>query len=1638
MSIRTIQQPLPGERVVGLSPETAVEAASDWLRRPNLFPGRALGAAALQQRQQWQAGHIAQRGQDWVAGVVEGLQVEVSLTDALGFGGVRLSISRGRGLAVSGEDVVLNTHMDCVLADVSVAAPPGFFMDGSGVGDAEDEGNLRARTIDEKFTLGTLDAASLATLPAIGVLVLQPALVDTSSFDPSSPCERSACDEGTVNDAAAFEDWRIADAVRLVWYVWPQEWRRIPASTDAQLRNALAAKIFDAESALSVDDCLPWEEYGVPIALVGLNAGQQPAWVDRASVVRKGGLARDARLQLAAGSVAAIAANSRLPSLWQARIEQFAEQVAAAGDVPPETLAEAFGVSLPPVGLLPKNAFDPSSHASDFFPPGFDIDAAPIPVDQLDLAVRASAGLAPLDLAAQESVRVLVPVPLQSWEPRLLVTESVDPEFQKTLDRYLLTRARTLGLRQGMRNRSAMLRHALNGETQIVPTYKEDPQALEPETLKPWGEPPPGGGHRSQLLAGMHQHFFDGATTKFNVKKGESLFVWVCLDQDNPPRMLMLQWHEAGGWEHRAYWGENLIGGGTDGTASHLRAGDLPTPGAWTQLKVSAAALGLEDKDVDGMAFTLFDGRAAYGLAGARVDQVWRKWFCNFLPLGARVQGNETWDLLTANDLWMPFEEHDGVVPSLPALIGNVSGDILGQGGEDEEEQTPAALAVPTKGINVYYPQAAGWRGHQVSFDLKNLPQVPAYAKGDKLSTWIYLDELSPPRSICALAMCTGYDINDAAKGFAITTAFWGENRFKELSETVPGFATFAAKAVRAGALPQSGLWVPMELPFPTAITDGDGKEIPGVTKFRIVTVLFLSFGGNLAFSDIQAVRSGTVPKADVLWPKDVVAGQPVPAFKPFLNAKLTLQNNLGVLTPTPSSRIGTVRVYTDLVGDPLIKRLSNHEQSQILLRGLSGFADYLRRRIDRADDITDFGFAHMQVDMHRVRQLMLSTSDASRLAVSPALAAIAKSDSALTVQSQIKDYVGTVKAAARVAAPPAATTVAATIANIPSSARKTSARLITPPRAPLNIVYASPVIGLTEIRTTAIADRLKAPPSTEARDYALSNRHRTVSSLLDLLEAFAKEDSGEVPALLTDFEIFGLPNDPFLVGAAGGKRKLADFRNNANLLAQLLTPPTGSGVDEATLFTQTVALSDSTIAILRQLEARLTIYRDALNRCESALQELLAEAAQTARHLQNIADDLAEARHDVSVARALLDEETRRIDAINKRRMRVLNEEVKFVAYIRPRETDNLLATPTHAVDPGLLDAPVPACLREHPDVADELLDMLRVVREAPATWFVRIPPLIKRLDKVEPLVRMLQTAQARAHAGIATPILSTLQAASTANVVARNKLSVAMSQVTTRQVEALAPRITALQTLNIASFANFTWQGIQTHATEIVSFADLAEGGHGRADVSRDAASELQNIRSIVACLHAEFSGIAPVLRLEWAETLSEFDAAPNLRNLASLPRWAEIGYIDRRQMQAYVDWLFAQIEPNQPQAVALINDVIRMCLLLASHAPIDRIVSGRMARPITGVSPGIRIPLTVLEPSKLRVGMQALIYKGDSVVARAVVEDLGQLEVSAHVIHTSAARVDLGDDVRVHFDEAASVSMTQASAKRTLFGR
>lgn len=114
--------------------------------------------------------------------------------------------------------------------------------------------------------------------------------------------------------------------------------------------------------------------------------------------------------------------------------------------------------------------------------------------------------------------------------------------------------------------------------------------------------------HQSNNAKDMHQHYFTWSGT--SIPAGSWIEQWVWIPSDAPPREIMLQvLTENGTWDHRAYWGENLINWGTDGTASRLRIGDIPAErGQWVRLVVKASDLGLDGTKVTGIAYTLYDG----------------------------------------------------------------------------------------------------------------------------------------------------------------------------------------------------------------------------------------------------------------------------------------------------------------------------------------------------------------------------------------------------------------------------------------------------------------------------------------------------------------------------------------------------------------------------------------------------------------------------------------------------------------------------------------------------------------------------------------------------------------------------------------------------------------------------------------------------------------------------------------------------------------------------------------------------------------------------------------------------------------------------------------------------------------------
>ncbi|HEV3263353.1 MAG TPA: PSD1 and planctomycete cytochrome C domain-containing protein [Gemmataceae bacterium] len=131
------------------------------------------------------------------------------------------------------------------------------------------------------------------------------------------------------------------------------------------------------------------------------------------------------------------------------------------------------------------------------------------------------------------------------------------------------------------------------------------------------GHPAHSGRKASKRSArGRSQHFFTGANPRLKIGAGDRLFAHVYLDPKDPPRTIMLQFND-GTWEHRAYWGSNLIDWGVDKTASRFPMGALPAAGQWVRLEVAPQAVGLKPGTaLNGLAFTQHDGTVYWDRAG--------------------------------------------------------------------------------------------------------------------------------------------------------------------------------------------------------------------------------------------------------------------------------------------------------------------------------------------------------------------------------------------------------------------------------------------------------------------------------------------------------------------------------------------------------------------------------------------------------------------------------------------------------------------------------------------------------------------------------------------------------------------------------------------------------------------------------------------------------------------------------------------------------------------------------------------------------------------------------------------------------------------------------------------------------------
>lgn len=781
-------------------------------------------------------------------------------------------------------------------------------------------------------------------------------------------------------------------------------------------------------------------------------------------------------------------------------------------------------------------------------------------------------------------------------------------------------------------------------------------------------------------------------------------------------------------------------------------------------------------------------------------------------------------------------------------------------------------------------------------------------------------------------------------------------------------------------------------------------------------------------------------------------------------------EGSLPPVSGEPEDDFGTViggdgNVLVQVVED-LLAILPDGADEAIAADGVEGVIKILASSIRQVEDRINLGFVRVQSDTYRLRQFVLDRGDATRLATSPVLATIAQQDSAATYRQELGRFAETLRASlgretftatatGQTTGETGETSAATTMATKATSDATITASAVAPgtgieaavPGAPVGgraildpsrmfslsttgflsereLIKTQPMVLIPDLRHVSLAERLAEPASKTAWTYAVATKYELVVWLHDLhQQQVLPVESVEIPA-----KGFGDGRDTVKVGELDDELLRVFAQGSFN---QPPVPATGGVPDEGAYVTAGVGALEETTMVLRQLEVLVDSFRALVAQAEAARQEIKTWLAAAQGRLGELAVLLAEARHDLSVARILLAEDQQRVDAINQRRQQTLAEAVPYLLFHRRREVAALAEAPAWPLAPAQVPDPLPGCANERVPAPPELARMVDLLRQAPARWFPAALGLLDRLDALEAMEETIRAAGSRAQSTV-----SAVSAVSAVSVeagigaglfqmqitsVIQAQLAVVTDfrrQVVLRQPAALGQPAAPGQPAAGTAFR--PWGQARAEAEEVVSLGDLLDAGHGRSSVAREAAALIERIYRVSACLYQRFGEVLPARRLQWAERLSQYDAAVDLRHLAALPGWGDAGidHVDRRQMQMLVDWLYQQVDARHGGALALVHDLVRVCLLLASHAPVRRILTGRVKQATTAAVGGlIRI---VADIARLRIGAHVFLETVDQRPVRAVVADLGNGEAAARIVDAPGPTVQLAADAVARFVE------------------
>jgi len=772
--------------------------------------------------------------------------------------------------------------------------------------------------------------------------------------------------------------------------------------------------------------------------------------------------------------------------------------------------------------------------------------------------------------------------------------------------------------------------------------------------------------------------------------------------------------------------------------------------------------------------------------------------------------------------------------------------------------------------------------------------------------------------------------------------------------------------------------------------------------------------------------------------------------------AEIAARDGTAVFVPNPNETFGTVLNAAGALASSDLQNLTNtaaaapytltggtatapttlalfnsDDWTDLQTFGLQHFIDRINAKLDKANDLLDLAFLTSQTDIYRYRQNVLSTTDATRLAVSPILANIATGVTATATAQNIHDYLASVDKVPAAGATPAAPGAPNARAELKASPliltnTSTSSRSVLfkvgadaaaasrfeastaavgirsdaaatfsmidvgspdQPASPSDITQQTPIVGAQlNLRTLTIAERLAQSPAQEALFYSVGNRVAILQLLADLEITVA-----DLPILVDNLPagtVQPVLGDLAAAAAAGRTQLVMGLVNNP----QITTALPNSNPDEGTLFATGVHVLEQHTQLLRAVEGRIQQYEDFLGLCGAALANVQSDAQAAQTLLTQLQNDLTQARQNLAFVATLLADETARLASVKAMRTNVLNTYVQYVAYSRPRTLVTEANVPSRQLVPALVASPVPACLRETVAVPPELREMVALLREAPINWFPPIGSQLGHLERPDLLQSLATDTQARATLLLQMP-LQTSSAASAPGIYAST-----ITNIYSADQQVFRTLQTQRAALQPAQLANQSWTAQVAALKSSVAVGDLLSSAAVHAEVVNATSTSLQEISNVATCLYTHVGQTLPIDRLAWAEFLRNNAGPYVLGNLAVLPGWNSQNYIDRQQMQLLVDWMFAQIDATNQTAAALMNDVVAVAILLASQAPVDDIIAGAVA---LRAKPVIGNPIVLTLPSdRVAHGMYVQLYTAGVLAARAVVSDLDSTGVTATV--------------------------------------